>query len=111
MTAGEIRQALEVFGDLAIDQDTGGRLTAGNPGTDEVNGGLATIEIRGQWGAIKQVLSHKASGGEGGLSCRMRCSACSIVSQSRSCHAPASRRAFWVALGGMLASACPSSAK
>src|SRR5438093_1135079 len=111
MTAGEMRQALEVFGDLSIDQDIGGSLTAGNPGADEVNGDLGTIEIRGQWRAIEQVLSHKASGGDGGLSCRMRCRACSIVSQSRSCHAPTRLRASCVALGGMMASACPSSAK
>jgi hypothetical protein len=48
-----MRQALEVFGDLAIDQDAGGSLTAGNPGTYEVNGDLATIEIRSQWCTIK----------------------------------------------------------
>src|SRR5262247_1886098 len=111
MTAGEMGQALQIFGDLSVDQDAGGRLTAGNPGTDEVNGDLATIEIRGQWRTIKQVLSHKVSGGDGGLSCRMRCSSCSIVSQSRSCHTPASPRASCVALCGMVASACPSSAK
>ena len=28
MTAGEMRQALEVFGDLPIDQEAGGHLTA-----------------------------------------------------------------------------------
>src|ERR1043166_2033217 len=103
MTAGKMRQALEVFGDLSIHQDAGGSLTASNPGADKVHGDLAAIEIRGQWRTIQQVLSHKASGGDGGLSCRMRCSSCSIVSQSRSCHAPARRRASSAALCGMLA--------
>ena len=52
----------EVFGNLSIDQDTGGSLTVGNPRADEVNSDLAPIEIRGQWCTIKQVLSHAVVG-------------------------------------------------
>ena len=78
---------------------------ASNPGAYEVNSDLATIEIHGQWRTIKQVLSHKASGSDSGLSGRMWCSPCSIVSQSRSCHTLARRRASCVELCGIVASA------
>jgi hypothetical protein len=61
-------QALDVLDELAIDQDTRCCLCAPDPGNNEVNDRLPTLEIGPKRASVEEVASHSVMGGVGGLS-------------------------------------------
>src|SRR5918996_4447322 len=111
MAVREIRSSFHILNHLGVGQNARGGLVALHPRSDQLNSSRTGQEQCSQRRRIQKIAPHSSMGGVGLLSCRIRSSAATISSQSRSLQAPITPKAFWVALRVTAASAAFSSVK